>query len=464
MRNDLKLFEVIEACRYLGVSFLPLNWHATASEINYILNDSGASILVSHDDLYTNDLAELSSKLCVLTYPTPSNVMASYHVSKNNHTREQNEQDMIGLCKSTAPIETPVLPFKGMLAYTSGSTGMPKGIQRQLSEERADLYPVYEGLASKLMHLEKGDRYYISAPLYHSAPNTLSLCCIAAQNVDVYVEPKFEAEKFLHDIEKFKITHTYIVPTMMVRLLKLNDEIKNKYDISSLKFAISSGSAWPAEVKQAMIDWFGPIFYESYGSSETGFITLISSVEAQDKPGSVGKVLPGGSIKIVDDHRNEMSCGESGSIFVYLPMFGEFAYSNPEQNEADMRFEGHTTVGDVGYLDSDGYLFINDRKKDMVISGGANIFPAEIEALMIDMPEISDCALFGVPDAEFGERLIAAVTCQNDCVLTIEEVHQFLEGKLARFKYPRELYIHSALPREDSGKIFKQKLKVLYQP
>ena len=463
LRNDVRQFELIEACRYLEISFVPLNWHATGSELQHILADSGASVLVAHADLASAAINELSDQLSILVYPTPENILASYNIQKQEKTLlESRCEDIITLLENANPITTGIKPFRGIFSYTSGSTGRPKGILRQVSQSQSDPYSVYEGLARTLLKLEKGDRFYISAPIYHSAPNALSLCCIAARDVDMYIEPKFEAEKFLADIERYEITHTYIVPTMMIRLLKLPKEVKEKYNISSLKFGISSGSAWPADVKHAMIDWFGPIFYESYGASEIGFMTLISSEEAIKKPGSVGKILAGGSIKILDDDKNELAVGESGSIYVYLPMFGDFSYTNSTEKESDERYQGHTTVGDIGYVDEQGYLYINDRKKDMIISGGANIFPAEIEAAMIEMPQILDCAVFGIADKEFGEKIVVAVTCQIGYSLTLEQVHGFLDGKISRFKYPRKLDLHDSLPREESGKVFKQRLKVAY--
>jgi len=463
LRNDVRQFELIEACRYLEITFVPLNWHSTGSELQHILTDSGASVLIAHADLASAAMRELTRQLSILVFPTPDNILASYDIQKPDQTLPDKRcEDMTLLLENAKPITTLIKPFRGMFSYTSGSTGRPKGIRRHVNQSQPDLYRVYEGLARTLMRLEKGDRYYITAPTYHSAPNTLSLCCFAARDVDIYIEAKFAAEKFLADIECYQITHTYIVPTMMIRLLKLPREVKEKYNISSLKFAISSGSAWPADVKQSMIDWFGPVFYESYGASEIGFMTLISSDEALNKPGSVGKVLPGGSIKIVDDDKNELAVGESGLIYVYLPMFGDFAYTNSAGNGSDERYQGHATVGDIGYLDTDGYLYINDRKKDMIISGGANIFPAEIEAAMFEMPQILDCAVFGIPDQEFGEKVVAAVTCQVGQSLNLDQVHDFLEGKISHFKYPRQLDLHEQLPREDSGKVFKQRLKARY--
>ena len=465
MRNDLRQFELIEACRYLEISFVPLNWHGTGAELQHILNDSGASLLMAHADLASAVMDDLSEELEILVYPTPENILLSYKLPSSGEVLLLSRwEDMTALLEQAKPIVTGTLPFRGMFSYSSGSTGRPKGIKRQVNAAQPDLYRVYEGLARTVMKLQKGDRYYISAPVYHSAPNVLSLCCIAARDVDVYIEVKFDAEQFLRDIERYQITHTYIVPTMMIRLLKLPKAVREKYNISSLKLAISSGSAWPTEVKLAMIEWFGPIFYESYGASEIGFMTLISSPEALKKPGSVGKVLPGGSIKILDDEKTELAVGESGSIYVYLPMFGDFAYTNSAVNDADERYQGHSTVGDIGYVDGDGYLYISDRKKDMIISGGANIFPAEIEAAMIAMPQIADCAVFGIADKEFGETVVAAVSCQSGHTVSLEQVQAFLHGKISRFKYPRKLDIHDSLPRQDSGKVFKQKLRAAYAP
>jgi long-chain acyl-CoA synthetase len=246
---------------------------------------------------------------------------------------------------------------------------------------------------------------------------------------------------------------------MMIRLLKLPQQIRDQYDISSLKYAVSTGSACPAEIKMAMIEWFGPIFYESYGASEIGFMTLISSSEAILKPGSVGKIVPGGAIKILDESKQELGPLQSGLIYVNLPMFGEFDYTNFDGESSAYTYQNYTSVGDVGFLDDEGYLFINDRQKDMIISGGANIFPLEIESVLIQMDDIVDCAIFGVPDPEFGEMVVAAVQCKPTKNITLAQMYDFLDGKLARFKYPRKLDLHQQLPREDSGKIFKQKLR-----
>ena len=460
MRNDVKYLEVIQACRYLGSYFVPLNWHSVATEIEHIVQDSGAKILIAHTDLIHQFDQQNLPQVLIAVFPTPTDVADSYHIDVSARSISADRAlDLEKSLQTTEQISTQPKAFRGMFAYTSGSTGRPKGIKRKADDSSADKYAVYRGLSQSLMQLTTNDRFYVAAPIYHSAPNTLSLCSLAASDVDIYISTKFDPEHFLNAIEKHKITHIYIVPTMMIRLLKLPQTIREQYDLSSLKYAISTGSACPTDIKTAMIDWFGPIFYESYGASEIGFMTLISSSEASQKPGSVGKVVAGGAIKILDENRQELGPQQSGLIYVDLPMFGEFDYTNFDGDSSAYTYQNYISVGDIGYLDEDGYLFINDRQKDMIISGGANIFPLEIESVLIQMDNIVDCAIFGAPDPEFGEMVVAAVQCKPTKNITLEQMHEFLDGKLARFKFPRKLDIHQELPREDSGKIFKQKLR-----
>jgi len=459
LRNDSVYLEVIEACRHVGAHFVTLNWHGSSAEIVQILEDSQSKVLIGHSDLTAKLTPEAGMKIPVLAVETPAIIEQKYSV-KSKHL--EGQIDFNAVLAVTPPIPTGPLRYRGILPYTSGSTGRPKGIRRAVDLSLPDPFEVYKGLAAAVLKLTPGDRFYTAAPLYHSAPNALSTFCLAAGYAEIYIAAKFDPEGFLADIERYKITHCYLVPTMMVRLLKLPESVRKKYDTSTLRFGISTGSAWPRDVKQAMIDWFGPIFYESYGASEIGFMTLISSEESLEKPGSVGKVLQGGSLKIIDDAGHECPTGQAGSIFVYLPQFGDFTYSNTDGDLKGQRHGQHTTVGDVGYLDAEDYLYISDRKKDMIISGGANIFPAEIEAALIDMPEIFDCAVFGIPNSEFGETVVAAVQCVPNESVTLEDIQTYLLDKIAKFKIPRKLDIHDTLPREDSGKIFKGRLRAPY--
>lgn len=459
MRNDVAYPIVIEACRHVGAFFVTLNWHGAAPEIAQIMDDAGAKLLIGHSDLTAKMTPAIGVNVPVIAIPTPPEICAAYKVGSKI---ADGQIDMDTLLNAAEPITNDPHRFRGMLAYTSGSTGRPKGIRRAQDLTKPDTWDTYKGLAAAVLKIAPGDRFYTAAPLYHSAPNALSTFCMATEYAELHISPKFDPEQFLADVEQYGITHIYIVPTMMVRLLKLPQEVREKYDTSTLKFGISTGSAWPRDVKQAMIDWFGPIFYESYGASEIGFMTLISSQEAQAKPGSVGKVLTGGSIKIIDDDGNEMPAGQAGSIYVHLPQLGDFTYSNTEGDIKGQRYGQHATVGDIGYLDEDDYLFISDRKKDMIISGGANIFPAEIEAVLIDMPEVFDCAVIGAPHPEFGEMIVAAVQPVAGYNVTLDMVQAYLSDRIARFKIPRKLDIHDQLPRQDTGKIFKQGLRAPY--
>jgi long-chain acyl-CoA synthetase len=458
MRNDTAYLELMEACRYVGARYVTLNWHLAPEEIRLILSDSEASVLVGHDDLLANIEGHVPQKISVFSVEPADSIKKAYGRAKAPSSFTAIEP----VIQATEPVTTEALRMRGLFAYTSGSTGQPKGIKRNISDDRPDTYIVYKGLAKNLLQLEDDDKFYVSAPIYHSAPNALSAMAVADAGVDVFIDPKFDPENFLEMVDTHKITHAYVVPTMMVRLLKLPQEIRGKYDISSLRYTVGTGSPCPVDVKQEMINWMGPIFNESYGASELGFMTLISSTEAQEKPGSVGRILPGGAIKIFDDDKNELPVGEIGTIYIHLPMFGTFDYTNSEGALANNQIAEFTTVGDIGYLDKDDYLYICDRKKDMIISGGANIFPAEIEAEIIKISEVKDCAVFGAPDAEFGEKIIAAIERVAGATLSLEQMHEKLTSKIANFKFPRVLDIHTGLPREDTGKIFKAKLREPY--
>jgi long-chain acyl-CoA synthetase len=276
------------------------------------------------------------------------------------------------------------------------------------------------------------------------------------------LQPRFDAEELLRFIEQYRITHLHMVPTMFVRLLRLPEEVKRRYDLSSLEWVVHGAAPCPVDVKQAMIEWWGPVIGEYYGATETGIATFHNSEEALSKPGTVGRPASGGTVRIYGADGRVLPAGGVGEIFLWLDGFPDFTYHGLDDKRREVGRDGLVTLGDVGYLDEDGYLFICDRARDMVISGGVNIYPAEVEMALLAMPGVRDCAVFGIPDKEFGETLCAHIESDPTARLDATEVTAFLRGRLAAFKVPRAIVFDTTLPREDSGKIMKRKLREPY--
>ena len=312
-----------------------------------------------------------------------------------------------------------------------------------------------------VLGIEAGMRALLPAPLYHSAPSSYGVQAMLAGEL-VVLEERFDAERALGLIERYRLTHAYLVPTMYVRLLRLPRETRERYELSSMRFVASTGSPCPADVKRAMIKWWGPVFYESYAASELGYVTLISSQEALRKPGAAGRPLGRATIRILGDDGRELPQGKIGLIYARQPAYPDFTYNNNAQARQALEREGLWSLGDMGFIDDQGYLYVCDRASDMVISGGVNIYPAEIEAVLASMPGVRDCAVFGIPDDEFGEALAAAVQREPGASLEGEEVQRYLRDNIASYKVPKVVAFHDELPREESGKIFKRRLRAPY--
>ncbi len=305
-------------------------------------------------------------------------------------------------------------------------------------------------------------RALLPAPLYHSAPSGYAVQCMLHAELLV-LEPRFDAERTLALIERERLTHAYLVPTMYVRLLRLPETVKRRYDLSSLRFVASTGSPCPAEVKRAMIEWWGPVLHESYAASEFGYVTC--DFFARKRCASPARRAgPAGArvIRILDNDGRELPRGKVGLIYARQPAFPEFTYNNNPEARAAIERDGLCSLGDMGFLDEEGYLYVCDRASDMVISGGVNIYPAEIEATLALMPGVRDCAVFGIPDEEFGEALAAAVQPEPGFALDEAAVRDFLSSRIAGYKVPRLVTFHEELPREESGKIFKRRLRAPY--
>ena len=274
--------------------------------------------------------------------------------------------------------------------------------------------------------------------------------------------PRFDAEETLRLIELHRIDLAYMVPTMYVRMLKLPEEVRSRYDLSSLRFIASTGSPCPPDVKRAMIDWLGPKIYETYAASETGLITIMSSEEALERPGSAGLPAGDATIRIVSEEGLPCPTGEIGLIYMKQPAYADFTYVGNEEARRAAEKDGLVTLGDMGYLDPQGYLFICDRASDMVISGGVNIYPAEAEHALMGCPGVLDCAVFGIPDEEMGERLMAAILPEPGAVVDAAAVEQWLRPRIAGYKIPRDVTLVTEFPRDDNGKVAKRKLRAKY--
>lgn len=347
------------------------------------------------------------------------------------------------------------------MIYTSGTTGKPKGVRRR------PFGPEHIAAQSEiLVHgygLTPGDdmRVLMTGPMYHSAPNSYGLAAAALAKT-IVLQPRFDAEQLLAMVRDHRITHMHVVPTMFVRLLKLPSEKRLSYDVSSLRFVVHGAAPCPVEVKKQIIDWWGPVVHEYYGSTETGLITGHDSEEALNRPGTVGRPLPGVTIRVIGDSGREVAAGEIGDVYVRSQSVPDFTYHGREDERTDIERDGFVTVGDIGWIDERGYLYLCDRRRDMIISGGVNIYPAEIEAALLAIEGIRDAAVFGIPDEEFGEAVCAYVQPERDTSVSRAEIHDELARSLSRFKIPKVIEFSEDLPREDSGKIFKRRLREPY--
>jgi len=280
--------------------------------------------------------------------------------------------------------------------------------------------------------------------------------------MDMTIMDGFDAEEFLCIVERHRVTVVQMVPTMFVRLLALPEQVRRRYDLSSLRRVVHAAAPCPPEVKRAMIEWFGPIIYEYYGGTETGPIVFCTSDEWLAHPGTVGRPLDGAVVKVLDAGGRELPARESGEIYMWLDVWPDFTYEGDEQKRRSVERDGLISCGDIGYLDDDGYLYLNDRSSDMVISGGVNIYPAEIEACLLSLGGVRDCAVFGIPDEEFGESLAAHIELDEQAELSADAVRAHVRTRLAGYKTPRVVEFSDSLPREDSGKIFKRRLREPY--
>jgi long-chain acyl-CoA synthetase len=459
LHNEPVLLELMLAARWIGARWCLVNWHFKAAEVRHILVDSQAKMLVIHADL----LGQIAGAV-------PDGVRV-FVVDPHPHTRlafglpDEPAAAMKGMHEwqafrdaGSGPAAAAQAPGSAMV-YTSGTSGLPKGIRREAATP--EQIALLAERSRTVLGIEPGMRALVAAPLYHSAPAAYVIQA-SLGNAELWIEPKFDAERTLQIIEAERITHLYLVPTMYVRLLRLDAAVRARYDLGSVKFVASTGSPCAPDIKRRMIEWWGPVFHETYAASELGWISHIDSAESARRPGSAGRALPGVQLEVRSEAGHAVPAGTVGLLFARDPAIPDFTYANNDPARREMESEGLWTLGDMGYVDAEGYLYVVDRRSDMVISGGVNIYPAEIEAVLMTAPGVADCAVFGIPDEEFGEALAAAVQRVAGAEVDEAALCAFLRERLADFKVPRVVAFHDQLPREETGKIFKRKLREPY--
>jgi long-chain acyl-CoA synthetase len=461
LRNDLVFLEATQALNALGANAVPVNWHFASAEISYILSDCNARAVIVHSDLLPRVKDVVSSDIVLIEVPVAGADSSDERFSDQRPGDEARSEKVLQWQDIAVSGVVPELPDRmpNVIIYTSGTTGKPKGVVRKpASPEHATLT---RKLREDVYGVVPGARALLPGPLYHSAPNSFGL--LATRNAQLLVVmPRFEPEETLRLIEQHNIDTMIMVPTMFVRLLDLPEAVRSRYDLSSLRFVIHGAAPCATDVKRRMIDWFGPVINEFYGATEVGLFTLCASEDWLRKPGTVGQAVAGVDIKILDADNKTCAPGEHGEIYIRNPLFPDFTYHNREDDREDIERDGFISCGDIGYFDDEGFLFLCDRAKDMVISGGVNIYPAEIEAVLQNVDGVYDCAVFGVPDAEFGESLCAVIQPQPDTAMDAESVQAALRQQLASYKVPRRIEFSDDVPRDESGKLFKRKLRERY--
>ncbi|MEV6232515.1 acyl-CoA synthetase [Saccharopolyspora shandongensis] len=449
--NGEDLLAAYFAALQCGLYAVTVNWHLVGAEVAYMIEDSGAKAFMAHERF-----AEVA-----VDAAARSGLPASAHFAVGEIP---GFQALSRLGAQEPPKRPEVRTTGSPMLYTSGTTGRPKGVRRPLTGADPDEVPAAAKWFFGIFGLQPFDDHVhlCGSPLYHTAVLNFVSHSVQFGHTAVLMD-RWDPAEMLRLIELHHVTHTHMVPTQFHRLLALPPGERARHDVSSLRAAIHGAAPCPPEVKRAMLEWWGPVVVEYYAATEGGG-TSITAPEWLDKPGSVGKAWPGSTVKVLGDDGAELPAGEIGTV--YMRMGGSsFEYHRDAQKTKQARVGDLFTMGDVGYLDGDGYLYLCDRKSDMIISGGVNIYPAEIENVLSVHPRVADVAVFGVPHADWGEE-VKAVVQPADGVEPGEELAAdliaFARDRLAKFKIPRSIDFAAELPRDPNGKLYKRKLREPY--
>ena len=450
MENRPEYFGVLWGAHYAGLYYTAISSRLTADELGYVLEDSGSRALISSPYM-AESLSGLDDVL--------SKLEIRLSVGGDLSGFDRYEDAIARESADPLPDRVEGVP----MLYSSGTTGRPKGVKPALTGDPLGTGDALTAMVKLLFGASDESVYLSPAPLYHSAP--LRYCTQFLRiGATIVVMERFDAEGALQAIETHRITHSQWVPTMFVRMLKLDEAVRNRYDVSSLEFAVHAAAPCPIPIKEQMMEWWGPVLHEYYAGTEGNGFCYASPEDWLAHKGTVGKAL-GGELHIVDDDGNEVPIGDEGDVY-FGKGLQEFEYHNdPEKTAASRMANGWSTLGDIGRVDEDGFLFLTDRKSNMIISGGVNIYPQETENVLTVHPKVHDVAVFGVPNADFGEEVKAVVqpTDLDSAGEALErELIAYCREHLADVKCPRSIDFREELPRHPTGKLYKRLLKDEY--